>query len=59
MELDKQVHEEVARIGPNTHMDDLLNDLMAWNSSNENQTTMKWCLSFIFQIFHILKKSLK
>lgn len=41
MELDKQVHEEVARIGPNTHMDDLLNDLMAWNSSNENQTTMK------------------
>lgn len=29
MELDELAREEVARIGPNTHMDNLLNDLMA------------------------------
>lgn len=35
LSLDKQAREEVAKLGPNTYMDNLLNDLLTWNASND------------------------
>lgn len=35
LSLDKQARDEVAKLGPNTYMDNLLNDLLTWNASND------------------------
>lgn len=35
LSLDQQAREEVAKLGPNTYMNNLLNDLLTWNASND------------------------